>query len=342
MIARLSGSTISAFRRATVTRVPFVFSQTRSVSNVTKLGFVGLGNMGLPMILNLAKKSNHEIVAFDMNSKALQKAREAGIECVESLSEIGQSDCDVVFTMLPGDAAVNAVLPSLMNKWPRIIVDCSTVGPATSRHWHSQVAIEGGEGSSFLDAPVSGGVKGATDATLTFMVGADHVEEGSPFETIRPLLQLMGQRVVPCGGPGTGAATKLCNNLALAAQMIGICEAFNLGEALGVDPVILSDVMNTSTAKSWSTNVQNPHPAAAAHMHVTTGGEVSPPASRDYQGGFGTRLILKDLGLAVSAGQAEGVALPLGSTSKELYRLADLHGYGDKDFGVMLQFLRGK
>ncbi len=263
-------------------------------------------------------------------------------ECVESLSEIGQSDCDVVFTMLPGDAAVNAVLPSLMNKWPRIIVDCSTVGPATSRHWHSQVAIEGGEGSSFLDAPVSGGVKGATDATLTFMVGADHVEEGSPFETIRPLLQLMGQRVVPCGGPGTGAATKLCNNLALAAQMIGICEAFNLGEALGVDPVILSDVMNTSTAKSWSTNVQNPHPAAAAHMHVTTGGEVSPPASRDYQGGFGTRLILKDLGLAVSAGQAEGVALPLGSTSKELYRLADLHGYGDKDFGVMLQFLRGK
>ena len=189
---------------------------------------------------------------------------------------------------------------------------------------------------------MSGGVKGATDATLTFMVGADHVEEGSPFETVRPLLEIMGSRVVLCGKPGTGAATKLCNNLALAAQMIGICEAFNLGEALGVDPVVLSDVMNTSTAKSWSTNVQNPHPAAAANIHETTGGEVSPPASRDYQGGFGTRLMLKDLGLAVSAGQAEGVALPLGSTAKELYRLADSHGHGDKDFGVMLQFLRGK
>ena len=243
MIVRLSRVPISAFRRAQVLRAPFVLSQaTRNVSSsnkIKKLGFVGLGNMGLPMALNLANKSNHEILAFDTNAKALQKARDGGIECVESLNEIGQSDCNVVFTMLPGDAAVNAVLPSLMNKWPRIIVDCSTVGPATSRHWHSQVAIEsgGGNDSAFLDAPVSGGVKGAADATLTFMVGApDHVEAESPFETIRPLLELMGQRVVPCGGPGNGAATKLCNNLALAAQMIGICEAFNLGEALGVIP----------------------------------------------------------------------------------------------------------
>lgn len=293
------------------------------------------------MCINLLK-SNKEIVAFDTNTTAISKAQEAGIQCVESLHDIGEADCDVIFTMLPGDAAVDAVLPSLMKNWPRIIVDCSTVSPTTSRHWHSQVAQEGGKGSAMIDAPVSGGVKGATDATLTFMVGADHSEADSPYETVRPLLELMGHRVVLCGGNGTGAATKLCNNLALAAQMIGICEALNLGEALGVDPVVLSDVMNTSTAKSWSSNICNPHPAAAANIKETSDGAISPPASRDYEGGFGTRLMLKDLGLAVSAGQAEGVALPVGAAAKELYRLADLRGHGDKDFGVMLQFLRGK
>jgi len=312
-----------------------------SSKEVSKLGFVGLGNMGLPMCLNLAK-ANNDILAFDTNASALEKAAKGGIHCVDSLDEIGQSDCDVIFTMLPGDAAVDAVLPSLMKNWPRIIVDCSTVSPTTSRHWHSQVALEGGAGSAMLDAPVSGGVKGATDATLTFMVGVDHADAGSPFETVRPLLELMGPRVIHCGGPGTGSATKLCNNLALAAQMIGICEALNLGEALGVDPVVLSDVMNTSTAKSWSSSICNPHPDAAANIKETSGGAISPPASRDYEGGFGTRLMLKDLGLAVSAGQAEGVALPLGAASKELYRMADLRGLGDKDFGVMLQFLRGK
>jgi 3-hydroxyisobutyrate dehydrogenase len=291
------------------------------------------------MCLNLAK-SDKVILAFDTNSFALDKARQGGIQCAESLDDLGKSDCDVIFTMLPGDAAVDAVLPALMKNWPRIIVDCSTVSPSTSRHWHTQVTMKGGDGSALFDAPVSGGVKGATDATLTFMVGAGHVE--GPFETVRPLLEIMGQRVVHCGGPGAGSATKLCNNLALAAQMIGICEALNLGEALGVDPVVLSDVMNTSTAKSWSTEICNPHPEAAANIKVTSGGAISPPASRDYEGGFGTRLMLKDLGLAVSAGEAEGVALPLGAASKELYRLADLRGHGNKDFGVMLQFLRGK
>lgn len=312
-----------------------------SSNAVTKLGFVGLGNMGLPMCLNLLK-SNKDIIAFDTNASALDMAEQGGIQCVDSLTKLGDSDCQVIFTMLPGDAAVDTVMPLLMKNWPRIIVDCSTVSPTTSRHWHAAVAAEGGEASAMIDAPVSGGVKGATDATLTFMVGADHTEANSPFETVRPLLELMGQRVIHCGGPGTGAATKLCNNLALAAQMIGICEALNLGEALGVDPVVLSDVMNTSTAKSWSSNICNPHPKAAANIKETSDGAISPPASRDYQGGFGTRLMLKDLGLAVSAGQAEGIALPVGATAKELYRMADLRGMGDKDFGIMLQFLRGK
>jgi 3-hydroxyisobutyrate dehydrogenase len=304
---------------------------------INKIGFVGLGNMGLPMCLNL-KKSEKTIMAFDMNELALDKAEKGGIQCTNSLPEIGQSGCDIIFTMLPGDDAVHQVMPMLMKIWPCILVDCSTVSPTTSRHWHSQVAMEGGELGAFLDAPVSGGVKGAQDATLTFMVGADH-SHSAALEAVRPFFELMGKRVIHCGGPGTGAATKLCNNLALACQMIGVCEALNLGEALGVDPIVLANVMNTSTAKSWSTDVCIPHPDVAANMKETTG--VAPPASRDYEGGFGTKLMLKDLGLAVAAGEEAGVALPLGAVSKELYRMADLRGLGKKDFGVMLQFLRG-
>jgi 3-hydroxyisobutyrate dehydrogenase len=191
-------------------------------------------------------------------------------------------------------------------------------------------------GHAMLDAPVSGGVKGAQDGTLTFMVGCD---DDDALEMARPWLNKMGKRIVPCGGAGTGSVTKLCNNLALAAQMIGICEAINLGEGLGVDPVVLADVLNTSTAKCWSSEVNNPHPEVAKRDLEEKG--VGSPASRDYQGGFGTSLMLKDLGLAVAAGQDAGIALPLGSASKELYRMAALHGLGSKDFGVMLQFLRG-
>ena len=186
---------------------------------------------------------------------------------------------------------------------------------------------------SRVDAPVSGGVKGATDGTLTFMVGSSCSNE-TMAKIASPLLELMGKRIVPCGGPGAGAAAKLCNNLALAAQMVGICEAMNLGEALGVDPIVLANVMNTSTAKSWSCEVNNPHPLVAS--------QTGSSASNSYKGGFGTKLMLKDLGLAVAAGKDAKVALPIGTATKELYQLADLHDLGDRDFGVILQFLRGK
>jgi 3-hydroxyisobutyrate dehydrogenase-like beta-hydroxyacid dehydrogenase len=177
-----------------------------------------------------------------------------------------------------------------------------------------------------------GGVKGAQNASLTFMMGGS--DETILKEKVIPVLETMGQRVIPSGGPGAGAAVKLCNNLALAAQMVGICEAMNLGEMLGVDPIVLADSLNTSTAKCWSCEVNNPHPLVAA--------QVGSPASKDYRGGFATKLMLKDLKLAVAAGKEVNVALPLGNAAKELYQLADLRGLGDKDFGVILQFLRGK
>ncbi|KAL7531976.1 hypothetical protein ACHAXR_004347, partial [Thalassiosira sp. AJA248-18] len=183
----------------------------------------------------------------------------------------------------------------------------------------------------YVDAPVSGGVRGATDATLTFMVGCSSSET---FSTIQPLLQRMGKGIIPCGGSGSGSAVKLCNNAALAAQMLGICEAMNLGDALGVDPATLAGVMNVSTAKCWSSEVNNPHPAAA----IAIGSGAS---ANGYEGGFGTALMLKDLNLAVDAGEEEGLALPVAGMSRDLYRMANLHGYGKKDFGVILQFLKG-
>jgi len=331
-----------------------------------RVGFVGLGNMGLPMALNLVKQqdasnSSEEsvgevsLLAYDTNPVACASLLDRGhgkVEMVASVVDLGAAGCDAVITMLPGCAAVDAVMGSIQegleqhsskqtNNGSIAFIDCSTVSPTTSRRWHD---IWVDKGHTMFDAPVSGGVKGATAGSLTFMVGCG-TEAAAPASLdhlVRPLLELMGQRIVVCGGPGTGSATKLCNNLALSAQMVGICEALNLGEALNVDPVVLAEVMNTSTAACWSSQVNNPHPAVATEMKNSSGGDGGPPASRNYEGGFGAKLMLKDLGLAVSAAEESSVALPLTSTSKELYRLVTLRGLGDKDFGVMLEFLRGK
>ena len=302
--------------------------------------------MGLPMAINLATKStNHNVVVFDLNEQVLDKIQKEvtnvqAVSSVESIMTSSSKPPSTIITMLPGDAAVDSVMNTILKHLPATattgsssttttIIDCSTVSPTTSRYWHNTLHDKN---CLFVDAPVSGGVKGAQDSTLTFMVGT--TEEALHDSTIHTTLSCMGGRIIPCGGSGSGAAVKLCNNLALAAQMVGICEAMNLGEALGVDPQVLADVMNTSTAKSWSCEVNNPHPDVAA--------KVGSPASKDYNGGFGTKLMLKDLGLAVSAGKEAHVALPLGNVTKELYQLADLRGLGSKDFGVILQFLRGK
>jgi 3-hydroxyisobutyrate dehydrogenase len=306
-------------------------------SNDGRVGFIGLGNMGLPMSLRLAN-NGVKVFAFDTNPGACEAASQAGIQIAESVSQIGQSsDCDLVFTMLPSCKAVDSVMDNLVQSTPessrsRVFVDSSTVSPATSRKWH-QVWSDKGHG--MVDAPVSGGVKGAADGTLTFMVGSQSEEH---LNKAKPYLEMMGKGVISCGGPGSGAATKLCNNVALAAQMVGICEAMNLGEALGVDPIVLADVMNSSTAKSWSCEVNNPHPAVAAKKG---GSGLGPPASRDYEGGFATRLMLKDLGLAIASAEDVKVALPVTTASRELYRMAELRGFGQKDFGVLLKFLRG-
>jgi 3-hydroxyisobutyrate dehydrogenase len=280
------------------------------------------------MCLNLAKKQPQPILAFDLNNHAVHEVASAGAKAAADLQQLA-SESNIIITMLPGDSAIDAVMPTILEAVQKnsVLIDCSTVSPSTTRKWNQAATSRG---HAMMDAPVSGGVQGAREATLTFMVGC---REDSPvFAVVQPLFKAMGKRTISCGGPGTGAATKLCNNLALAMQMIGICEAMNLGEELGVDPETLADVMNVSTAKCWSSEVNNPHPKVGSGT----------PATNDYDGGFATKLMLKDLGLAVAAGKEAGVYMPLGIASRNLYQEVMDQGMGDKDFGVMLQYLRAK
>jgi 3-hydroxyisobutyrate dehydrogenase len=335
------------------------------------VGFIGLGNMGLPMALNLTKDNElvSSILVYDTNHNTCINAKNQGlgkIVIAESIQEMfsTSADTDIIFTMLPSCEAMDNVMQKLLDgnvdkeldiilndvshpirEFPISIVDCSTVNPTTSRKWNKIWK----EKCDYLmmDAPVSGGVKGAEMGTLTFMVGWDgYIIDRTPEQLalanlIEPLLYLMGSNILWCGSPGSGAATKLCNNLALAAQMVGICEAMNLGEKLGVDPIVLSQAINVSTAACWSSKVNNPHPLVATNMARQSNSGEGPPASRDYQGGFTTNLMMKDLKIALAAAEdCGGVALPLTAATKRLYQSVSTIGWGNKDFGVMLEYLK--
>ncbi|KAL3775997.1 hypothetical protein ACHAW5_001812 [Stephanodiscus triporus] len=335
-------------RQHALTTSPFS-SVALSAMNVA---FVGLGNMGLRMALNLAKPRDDDpslpplrLTVYDMKESNVSSFFRQ-VESIEGLADsmspsasrdlaaLGESNPDFVITSLPTCEASEAVVGSIVRSLPSVdgctFVDTSTISPNTSKKLHHLVSSVSAR-HEYVDAPVSGGVGGATDATLTFMVGCSSPET---FSSVQPLLRRMGKKAIPCGGPGSGSAVKLCNNAALAAQMLGICEAMNLGEALGVDPTVLAGVMNVSTAKCWSGEVNNPHPAASRHIGSGT-------SANEYVGGFASSLMLKDLNLAVDAGEEEGLALPVAGLTRDLYRLANMHGYGHQDFGVMLQFLRG-
>ena len=357
---------------ASLMAIAFSTTQDTPKKDKYNVAFIGLGNMGLPMALNLARNDDLvlSVMVYDTNPGACSSAKNQGLEkirVVESIPTIMSSltSVDIIFTMLPSCEAVGSVMQKLQDgyvdnalnqilddinspesEYPVCIVDCSTVLPSTSRKWNNVWK----ENCNYLmlDAPVSGGVKGAVDGTLTFMVGAtgeatNHQERETKAlsHIIQPLLNVMGSSIHWCGSPGSGAATKLCNNLALATQMIGICEALNLGEQLGVDPNILTKAMNVSTASCWSSKVNNPHPTVAANMALQSSSGEGPPASRNYDGGFATNLMMKDLILALAAAEdCGGVALPLTAASKRLYQSASTKGLGHKDFGIMLEYLK--
>jgi 3-hydroxyisobutyrate dehydrogenase len=293
-----------------------------------KIGFVGLGNMGAPMALNLLK-AGHALNVFDLNAQALRTLAEAGAQ-VSASAQAAVTDVGCVITMLPAAAHVRSVLTApdgvLAGIAPGVmLIDSSTIDPASVKAFANLAAQHG---NTFVDAPVSGGTGGAAAGTLTFMVGA----HASVFEQVKPVLAAMGRNIVHCGDTGTGQIAKICNNLLLGITMAGVAEAMSLGEALGIDPKVLGGIINTSTGRCWSSDTYNPFPGVIE----------TAPASRGYTGGFGTDLMLKDLGLATEAAKFAGQPVYLGALAQQLYQAMSRQGDGKLDFSAVIRMYRSK
>lgn len=281
-----------------------------------RIAFIGLGNMGMPMARNLLR-AGYDVAGFDLNPAAMEALGQGTASAAEAAT-----GADIVITMLPAGRHVReAWLGGLASAAPAsaLFIDCSTIEVDIAREVAAAVS------QPMLDAPVSGGVMGAENATLTFMVGGSD----SAFARARPVLEAMGKTVVHCGGPGAGQAAKACNNMLLAISMIGTCEAFVLAEKLGLSHQALFDVASKSSGQCWSLTTYCPVPGPVP----------ASPANRDYKPGFAAALMAKDLGLAQAAAQATGAATPLGARALELYQ-AFAAERGQMDFSGIIQRLR--
>ncbi len=291
-----------------------------------KIGFIGLGNMGAPMALNLLK-AGHTVNVFDLSAQAVQSLVDAGAHAAAS-AKAAVSGVECVVTMLPAAAHVRSVLTAedgVLAGIPKgvTIIDSSTIDPATVKAC-AEIATK--HGNTFVDAPVSGGTGGAAAGTLTFMVGGS----AASYEHVKPVLSAMGKNIVHCGDTGTGQVAKICNNLVLGITMAGVAEAMSLGEALGIDPKVLGSIINTSTGRCWSSDTYNPFPGLIE----------TAPSSRGYTGGFGTDLMLKDLGLASDAAKLARQPVYLGALAQQLYQTMSTQGAGRLDFSAVIKLYR--
>jgi len=291
---------------------------------MARIGFVGLGNMGLPMARNLLK-AGHEVSGFDIVPAALGAFVQSGGSGADSAAEAARG-AEFVITMLPAgshvrDAWLGAGGMAAACGADAILIDCSTIDVATARE------VAAAAGRPMLDAPVSGGVMGAEAATLTFMVGGPD----DAFARAQPVLASMGRTIVHCGGAGAGQAAKVCNNMMLAATMVVTAEAFVLAEKLGLSHQALYDVASKSSGQSWSLTTYCPVPGPVP----------ASPANRDYKPGFAASLMVKDLGLSQEAAQSVGAATPIGARALELYRQFVAQGGGTQDFSGIIRMLRG-
>jgi 3-hydroxyisobutyrate dehydrogenase len=291
---------------------------------MTAIAFIGLGNMGGPMAANLVK-AGHSVAGFDLVAALRETAAATGVAIAES-ARAAVAAAEVVVTMLPAGRHVVAVWSDILSAAPRgaLFIDSSTIDVESARRAHQAAAAAG---MASLDAPVSGGVGGATAGTLTFMAGG----EPAAFAAGKPLLEAMGKRIVHCGGAGAGQAAKICNNMILGATMIATCEAFVLAEKLGLSAQALYDVASTSSGQSWSLTSYCPVPGPVP----------ASPANRDYKPGFAAALMLKDLRLAQEAAAAAGAATPVGAQAAQLYALFAASGHAGDDFSGIINFLRG-
>ncbi len=287
------------------------------------IAFIGLGNMGGPMVANLVK-AGHKVSAFDLVAAARDQAKSDGASIAES-SVAAVKGAEIVITMLPAGKHVlsvwNDVVPAMTKG--TLIIDCSTIDVESSKQAHT-LAAKHGVGS--VDAPVSGGTGGAKGATLTFMCGG----EEKAFATAKPILEKMGKKIVHCGAAGAGQGVKICNNMILAISMIGVSEGFSLAEKLGLSHQAVFDVVSTSSGQCWAMTSYCPVPGPVP----------ASPANNDYKPGFATALMLKDLTLAQDAAKASGAATPLGEQAQEMYKTFDASGHGGMDFSGIIQHVR--
>ena len=283
-----------------------------------KVAFLGLGNMGLPMALNLIQ-AGHQVQGFDLVRDQLNAFRDGGGFPMQSAAEAA-TGVDVIISMLPASQHVQALYLGqsglLATANPKtLLIDCSTISPKVSQ---AVAASAKAKGFAMIDAPVSGGTAGAQAGTLTFMVGGDAVD----LERARPLLEKMGNNIFHAGASGSGQTVKVCNNMVLGIQMLGTCEALRLGIANGMNPKVLSDIMSKSSGRNWVLELYNPCPGVMENV----------PSSKGYAGGFGVDLMLKDLGLATENASDLEASIPLGQLSRKLYEAHSQAGNGQLDF----------
>ena len=294
---------------------------------MAKIGFVGLGNMGLPMARNLVS-AGHSVIGFDLNEEVVGRLTDGGASRANSVAE-ACAPAEIVITMLPAGEQVREVYLGdrgvLSAAAPgTLLIDSSTIDVATARDV-ARAAEE--RGLAMVDAPVSGGVAGAQAATLTFMVGGS----AAAFERALPVLEKMGKTIVHAGDAGNGQAAKICNNMILGASMIVVSEAFLLAEKLGLDAQKLFDISSKSSGQCWSMTSYCPVPGLVP----------SSPANREYKAGFTAAMMLKDLKLAQAAARATRAATPLGAGAAAVYEQLVESGDGSLDFSGIIRYLRG-
>src|SRR6056300_280530 len=286
-----------------------------------KIGFVGLGNMGAKMVTNLLK-ANYEVIGYDINEEFIKQLLPKGLKKASDLNDISK-DINIIITMLPNGEIVEQVLDSIIDSLRpgTLITDSSTIDVDKAKILHKK--CENRKLLS-LDAPVSGGIGGAENGTLTFMVGGTE----NAYDIMLPLFEVMGKKSLLCGSYGTGQATKACNNMLLATTMIGVGEAFNLGKNLGLDPQKLFEILSTSTGSCWAINSYCPIKGVGPES----------PADNNFQPGFSASLMLKDLTIALKSIDATYTSAPFGKRAQENFIEMVKENKGNLDFSAITKF----
>ena len=295
---------------------------------MTRIAFIGLGNMGMGMCANLCK-AGHEVSAFDLNADAVGVAEEKGAKPAPSIAE-AVSGAEVIVSMLPAGKHVLSVYfgeDGVAKNAPKgaLFLDCSTISVEEAREAASQATAAGFD---MVDAPVSGGTAAAEAGTLTFMVGGPD----TAFEKAKPVLDVMGKNIFHAGGSGNGQAAKIANNMLLGISMIGTCEAFNLAERLGLDAQTFFDISSTASGQCWSMTSYCPSPGPVP----------AAPSNRDYQPGFAVAMMLKDLRLASETAEAAGAVTRMGELAKTIYTDLETRGFAGLDFSGVMKDLKGE